>query len=154
MATIKPSYGTSTALTITIDSLAANAYRESTAVDNSSTLYSDVHVRVTVGVGTASGERTVVVFAYGSEDGSTYPDPLTGSDAGVSIQVPSLLVAAAVIPTPTNTKNYESDVISIARLFGGVVPRKWGIVVHNDNDTNLAASGGSASYTGVWLTAA
>jgi hypothetical protein len=142
-------YSTSTAITITLNSLGSASARESTAVDNSSNLYKDAHVRVTVNVGSVSGGPQVLVYAYGSEDGTVYPDPATGSDAAITLESPTVMTLARVIPTPTSSKAYESDVISIARLYGGALPRKWGIVVVNQTGAALAGSGCSASYTGI-----
>lgn len=142
-------YGTSTSITITLNSLGSGSGRESTAVDNSSNLYKDAHVRVTVNVGSVSGAPQVLVYAYGSEDGTVYPDPATGSDAGITLESPTVMTLARVIPCPTSSKAYESDVISIARLYGGALPRKWGIVVVNSTGAALAGSGCSASYTGL-----
>ena len=154
MATTKLAYATSTSITITFNSLADGSARESTAVDNSSNLYLDALVRVSVAVGTVANEKRVLVYAYGSEDGSTYPDPLTGSDAAASLENPTVVTLACVIPTPSNSKTYESDAFSIARLYGGIVPRKWGLVVVNRSGAALSGSGNTASFTGVTLTTA
>src|SRR5262245_48908092 len=124
-------YSSSTSITITLNSLGSASARESTAIDNSSNLYKDAHVRVTVNVGSVSGSPQVLVYSYGSEDGTVYPDPATGSDAAITLETVPVMRLAAVIPTPTSSKAYESDVISIARLYGGALPRKWGLVVVN-----------------------
>lgn len=152
MATTKPAYATSVAITITLNSLGNGAARESTAIDNSSNLYLDAHVRVSVSVGSVSGSPQVLVYFYGSEDGSVYPDTITGTDAAVTLEDPTVLRGPVVIPTPTSSKVYESDVISVARYYGGVLPRKWGILVKNSTGASLAASNNSASHTGLHLT--
>lgn len=152
MATTKPSYAGSTSITITLNSLADGSARESTAVDNTSNLYWDVHVRVSVAVGTVGSEKRVLVYAYASEDGSTFPDTITGSDAAVTLENPTVLTPAATIAVPSNSKTYESDVFSIARLYGGVLPRKWGLLVVNKSGAALSGSGNSASYTGIGIT--
>ena len=151
MATLKATYASSASFTITLNSLGNGSARESTAIDNGTNLYLDAHVRVTVSVGSVSGSPLVHIYAYGSEDGSVYPDTVTGSDAAVTIEDPTVLRWAIAIPTPTSSKAYESDVISIARLYGGVLPRKWGIVVVNMTGAALAGSGNSASFTGIHL---
>lgn len=154
MATTKVAYASSASLTITLNSLGNGSARESTAIDNSSNLYLDAHVRVSISAGSVSGAPLVSVYAYGSEDGSVYPDPVTGSDAAITLENPTVLRLATVIPTPTSSKVYESDVISIARLYGGVLPRKWGLVVVNSTGASLAGSNNSASFTGITLTTA
>jgi hypothetical protein len=151
VATLKTLYASSASITITLNSLGSGAARESTVIDNGTNKYLDAHVRVTVNVGSVSGSPLVHIYAYGSEDGSLYPDPLTGADAAVTLEDPTVLRHAIAIPTPTSSKAYESDVISIARLYGGVLPRKWGIVVVNTTGAALAGSGNSASFTGINL---
>lgn len=152
MATTKAAYASSVAFTITLNSLANGSARESTAIDNTSNLYLDAHVRVSISAGSVAGAPQVLVYAYGSEDGSTFPDTTAGTDGAVTLESPTVLRLAGVIPTPTSTKVYESDVFSIARLYGGVLPRKWGIVVLNSTGAALAGSNNSASYTGLHLT--
>jgi len=151
VATTKALYASSVSITISFNSLGDGNARESTAIDNSSNLYLDAHVRVSFSVGTVANEKRCLVYAYGSEDGSTYPDTVTGSDAAITLETPPVIQLAFVVPTPTSSKVYESDVFSIARLFGGVLPRKWGIVVANRSGAALAGSNNSASYTGVQL---
>lgn len=152
MATSKPSYGTSTAITISLNSRADGGAQESNSIDNSTNLYWDALVRVSVAVGTVAGEKRVLVYAWGSEDGSTFPDTITGSDANVTLENPTVLTPACTIPVPSNSKTYESDAFSIARLYGGNMPRKWGIVVVNKSGAALSGSGNSASYTGIGIT--
>lgn len=151
MADIKQANASSVAMTITLNSLANNAARESTAVDNGTNLYLDAIVRVTVSVGTVATPKEVPIYIYGSEDGTVYEDPATGADAGITLEDPPVMRVARVIPTPTNSKAYET-VFSVAACFNGSMPRKWGIVVQNTSGAALAASGNSASYTGVWQT--
>ena len=151
MATLKATYASSASFTITLNSLGNGSARESTAIDNGTNLYLDAHVRVTVSVGSVSGSPQVHIYAYGSEDGSVYPDTVTGSDAAVTMEDPTVLRHAISIPTPTSSKAYESDIISIARLYGGVLPKFWGIVVVNLTGASLAGSGNSASFTGIHL---
>lgn len=151
MSTLKAGYASSASITITLNSLANGNARESTAIDNSTNLYLDAHVRVSLSAGSVSGSAQALIYAYGSEDGSVYPDPATGSDAGITLENPTVMRLAGVIPTPTSSKVYESDVISIARLYGGVLPRKWGLVVVNNTGAALAGSANSASFTGINL---
>lgn len=152
--TTKLAYATSTSITISFNSISDGTARESTAVDNTSNLYLDAIVRVSVAVGTVASEKRVLVYAYGSEDGSTYPDTVTGSDAAITLENPTVVTLACAIPTPSNSKTYESDAFSIARLYGGVMPRKWGLIVANRSGAALSGSGNSASYTGISLTTA
>lgn len=160
MADRKIAYDTSQALTITLNSLAssATAGRESTAVDNTTNKYLDalVQVKVTLQTGTPGNDKGVYVYAYGSEDGSTYTDNATGTDAAITLRDPSALVLIGFIPCPdSGGVTYEGSPMSVARAFGGRLPRKWGIVVRNYTNVALHASAGnSASYTGLYETIA
>lgn len=157
MADIKTAFGTSTAITITLNSLAtsATAGRESTAIDNSTNKYLDalVSVILKIAAGTPANDKCAYVYAYASEDGTLYTDNATGTDAAITPESPTCLRLVHVIPMPTASKTYEA-IFSIAQAFGGVLPRKWGIVVRNYCGINLDSSGNSASYSGVYATSA
>lgn len=157
MAEIKTIYDDVFALTISLASLTSDhtnllAGRESTAVDNGSDLYADVHIsgRITAGTSPTAG-NTIEVWAYGSIDDSPntvdYPDTITGSDAAVTLtsaNVKRLALRPVVRFTVDATSNraYDFADISIARLFNGV-PRHWGIVVINGSGVNLNSTGGN-----------
>jgi len=151
MSDIKQAFGGSTAITCTFNSLGSGSARESTAVDNTSNLFLDALVRVSASVGTVAAPKEVRVYVYGSEDGTTYEDPATGSDAALTLEDPPVMKLARVIPTPSNSKVYEA-LFSVAQCFGGVMPRKWGLVIENQSGAALAASNNSASYSGVYQT--
>lgn len=151
MADVKQAFGASTSITITLNSLADNAARESTAIDNGTNLFLDAIARVSVSVGVVANEKEVRVYVYGSEDGTVYEDPATGTDAALTLETDPVTRLAKIIPTPTSSKVYEA-VFSIASLFGGVMPRKWGLIVENQSGAALAASANSASFSGIFQT--
>src|SRR5262245_30203326 len=142
-------YSSSTTLTITLASLGNGSARESNSIDNSSTLYKDIHFQLTTKVGSVTGAPQVVVWVAGSENGTVWPETgLTGADAAASLSTPTLLgPPAIVIPTPTSTTSYKSQVFSVARLFGGAVPRKCNVVIRNDTGAALSATGGDHTLT-------
>lgn len=155
MAALKQIFGSSTSLTITLASLGATASRESTAVDNTTNLFLDalVYVKVKLATGTPSADKALYVYAYGSEDGTNYGDNATGTDAALTMRIPTNLRLIGVINTPdSGALTYKSQPMSIAQAFNGVLPRKWGIVVTNASGLALDATGSnhSASYTGVY----
>ena len=158
MANVKAEFGTSTALTITLNSLAASttAGRESTAVDNSSNKYIDALVTVIcqLATGTPASELGIYVYAYGSEDGTNYQDNATGSDAALTFRSPTNMVLLGRIETPAAVTGGATfkGVFAVAQAFGGILPRKWGIVVKNSSNLALHTSGNSASYTGIYYT--
>lgn len=156
MAETKVAYGTSTAITITLATLASSATggRESTAIDNTSNLFDDalVYVNFVFPNSAPANDKAVYVYAYGSEDGTNYPEAITGSDANYTRRDPTVLRLIGVVPVPTQNLTYKSNPMSVAAAFGGILPRKWGIVVQNYAGQTLTS--GSASYTGItWTTA-
>lgn len=161
MATIKVAYASTANFALTLASLSNSATvgRESTAIDNSTNLYVDVLVQVKVAVqsGAAANDKAVYVYAYGSEDGSTYTDNATGSNAAITLRAPTAMAIVGVIPCPDGgVATYESQPMSIAAAFGGHMPRKWGIVVRNYTGQALSASEGDHTYkyTGITYTSA
>lgn len=157
MANVKLEFGTSTALTITLASLAQAAARESTVVDNTSNKFLDaiVNVNIKLQTGTPGSDKCVYIYAYGSEDGTNYTDNATGSDAAVTMRAPTNLKLIGVISTPdSGGLTYKSGPMSVASAFGGILPRKWGIVVENKSNVTFSATEGdhSKTYTGVYQT--
>ena len=149
----KIAYGTSTAITITLNGLAssATAGRESTAIDNTIDKFLDAMVTVTLKAADAvlADDEAAYVYAYNSEDGTNYSDMADGVD---SAHTPLSLPLVKVIPLVQNVS--QRGVFAIAQAFGGIMPRKWGIVVRNYSGQALAAAGNSASYTGIYTTGA
>lgn len=145
------------ALTITLASLASDhtnllAGRESTAVDNGSNIYPDVHVcgRITVGTTPTSGNM-IEVWAYGSIDDSPnsviYPGQVTGSNAAITFtnfntKRAALRPVCRMTVSATSDIAYDFAEVSIARLFNGM-PRHWGIVVINATGVALHATAGN-----------
>lgn len=157
MSDVKQAYATSQPITCSLASIATAAARESTAIDNTSNLYDDamVYVAVKLQAGTPGSQLCVNVYAYGSEDGTNYTDNATGSDAALTLRAPTNLRLLGRISTPdSGALTYKSGPMSLAAAFGGVVPRKWGIVVENLTNVTFSATGGDhvCSYTGVYYT--
>jgi|SRR6185369_6557802 len=157
MANIKVAYGTSTGITCTLASLASASARECTAIDNTSNLYVDalVYVACKLQTGSPSSDKAIYVYAYGSEDGTNYTDNATGSDAAITLRSPTNLKLLGVINCPdSGALTYKSGPMSVAAAFGGLLPRKWGIVVRNVTGITLSATEGdhTKTYTGVYYT--
>jgi hypothetical protein len=157
MADVKSKYGTSgQTLTITLNSLADDAKRESTAVNNATNCFLDALVQVKIATNTSTdstGDKCVYVYAYGTTDGgTTYSGNAAGTDGafGTDPQQLSNCRLIGVIGAPTQNKVYESDAMSVASAFGGVLPQRWGIIVHNKTGQTLKASDCSARYQGLY----
>lgn len=153
MSNIKMEFAASAALTITLNSLASGSARESTVIDNGTNKYLDalITIMLAIGAGTIGAEKCANIYAYGSEDGTNFTDNATGSDAAITLNDPTNLKPVGMIAMPTQSLTYKG-VFNIAQVFGGVLPRKWGIVVKNNCGIALAASGNSASYSGIYAT--
>jgi hypothetical protein len=156
---IKQAFGSSTAMTCSLASLSSSATvgRESTAVDNTTNLYLDAIVQliVTLQSGTPGSDKTVYVYAYGSEDGSDYTDNATGSDASITLRTPTNMCLIGSIYCPdSGGLTYKGQPMRVAPAFGGVLPRKWGIVIVNYTAVTLSSTEGdhSKTYTGVYFT--
>lgn len=157
MANLKAEYGASASLTITLNSLASAGARESAVIDNTTNKYFDAHVSVVVDLaaGTPASDKAVYVYAYGSEDGTNYQDNVTGADAAVTLRSPTNLRLIGVINVPdSGGLSYRSAPMSVAAAFGGILPRKWGIVVQNLSGLALETTGNSATYSGIYATSA
>lgn len=162
MASIKQAFGTATAFTITLNSLASSgtAGRESTVVDNSTDLMLDalVEVRISYPNSAPANDKAIYVFAYGSLDGTNYPEGLTGADAaytflGSAGALTTALRLIGTIPANQNTdKRYGP--FPVAPAFGGILPVKWGIACLNYSGQTLAASNNAAQYRPVYASVA
>jgi hypothetical protein len=147
MPTATPNYGTATAMTMTLASLASDtnlvAGRASTAANNVTDDAIDCLVCGKVTTGTSpTADRQIEVWAYGSCDGSLYSGGATGTDANLTPQAKSLLRLLTVIPTSNvSNQQYNWGPISIAQAFGGVVPRNWGVFIVHNTGVALNATG-------------
>ena len=161
-----------TAITITLASLPTSstmvAGRESTVVDNTTNKYLDYLVRgqITTGTSPTTG-KTVAVYVYAplkvASSTATYPKAgstaLTGADAAATFDAEqrsgALIFAGAASINSTSDRAY-SFAFSIASLFGGFVPLKWGLWVTHDTGQNLNATAGNHwfHWTGINATSA
>lgn len=168
MATVSTNYHSTTDtadLTITIASLATSsgrlAGRESTVIDNTSNKYVDVLVSGQITTGTSPTNNTMIeVWVYAPIDvnSSTFVYPvatataLTGSDAAATFeayQKTQLKQGASWLVNNTSDRKYSFS-FSVAQLFGGVMPLKWGVFVTHDTAVNLNSTSGNhwVTYTG------
>jgi hypothetical protein len=156
----------STALTITIASLATSssslAGRESTVVDNTSNKYLDALVSGQITTGTTpTVNKTISIYVYAplkvASSTFTYPiattTALTAADAAATFEADqrnNLKLAAAMNVSATSDRAY-SFAFSVAQLFGGVMPLKWGVWVTHDTGVNLNSTAGNhwIHYTGI-----
>jgi hypothetical protein len=150
MTTATPLYGSPTALTITLASLATDAAlvagRESTAVDQKDTDDAiDVLVGGKITTGTSpTASRQIEVWAYGSYDDTEFSGAATGSDANLTPTAKTTMQLLVIIPTSaTSDVTYKWGPYSVAQAFGGMVPVQWGVYVVHNTGVALNATGGN-----------
>lgn len=160
---IKLKYVASSALTFTaVNSLASSATfvagAESTAVDNSSNLYIDYLLTGHITAGTTpTASKEIRVYVIGIENDTTWPDVLDGTDSAETITNTAILdsigkLAAVMVPSTVSAVVYNFGPISIASLFGGVVPLKFVVYVAHSTVAAFPASGHLFSITPVYET--
>lgn len=162
MADIKVKYPStsSTDLTITLASLGTGTQgiftsgRESTAIDNTSNLDVDALIAGKITTGTSpTASRSINIYVYANVSSSsgtpTYPSVgtgLSGSDAAASFNSTNVLNASTVLAKSilidsTSDRSYSFGPVSVASLFGGVLPKFWGVYVGHDTGVALNATG-------------
>ena len=167
MATQKNQYGSLTAFTITLASLASYAAREGTLVTNAVNLFIDMIISgfITVGAALSTGDCYLLLSA---SDGTNTASPATGSDAGITIpsidllgtlnpgdKVPGTeLIFATKIRTRgiAATTKVSFEPIAVAALFGGTIPPGGiaPVIVNCQGQAFDATSGHFAiNYTGL-----
>lgn len=159
MATITPSYAASATITISPASLATSstfvAGRESTVVDNSSNKYDDALFSGKVTVGTTPTINTqILVYVFAPmDDTPTYPDVMDGTDSAETITSAGVgrgflkLAASLDVDATTSDRVYNFGPVSVASLFGGIMPKFWSVFVAHNTGVNLNATGGNHIFT-------
>ena len=165
-ADIKLAYAASAAYTITLGSLASSATlvagQESTAVSNTTNLYLDYLVAGNITVGTTPTTATVIeVWAYASQnDAPLYPDVFDGTDSAETVTSVAIKQAALRalgflgVDSATSNRVYYLAPVSLAAVYGGLVPKNHGLFVTHSTVAALNATGGNhvLNYTGAYIT--
>jgi hypothetical protein len=169
MATVlTQTYSSNTAITFDLSSLATSstfvAGRESTQIDNTSTQYIDCIVNVKGITGHASTAPTVgqmiQLYVWGADTSlaTTAIDVLDGTDSAETLGHVSVLnslrfAAAPTVTVATAALLYYIQPFSVASLFGGVMPKFWGLfVAHNHTGALGASNSGLFSFNGITYT--
>jgi hypothetical protein len=153
MATVATiTYSATSVVSITTTGLANATSRESTAIDNTTTKYIDAQVGINLTTGAGGG---FYVYGYGSLDGTNYTENATGSDAAITPPDVSSFPLLAFIPVTTTGLKLHSYVIgSVASIWGGILPLKWGIIISNTSAIALSmtATANTVYMTGITYT--
>jgi len=158
MATTSLAYSGNTTITMDLASLATSstflAGRESTQIDNTADKYMDCLVSGTVSVGTTPTANTVIaVYVWGADTSlATTPlDTLDGTDSAETLTNTGILNAlrlGATVAVPATTSDVQYIVLpfSVASLFGGVMPKFWGLFVTHNTNVNLRSTTNTNSF--------
>lgn len=141
----------------------STAGRSSAVVDNTSNLYLDALVSVTVQTiaGSLGSIPYLLVYAYAWSEGQSthYTDNASGSSGAFTFSgtLPQNMKLLQVISynVAANTVLYSSP-FSVALAFGGILPPKWGLAVLNITGLTLAGTATQdtaniCSYVGVQI---
>lgn len=163
MATTTVTYAATASVTLTFTSLTNGSWRQSAVVDNSSNKYVDALVGGSLQVGTSPTDKgTIEIYAYAEyDDGagtSQYTAGCSGSDAAYTAdgEEDELILLSVVTVDTTTDQDYVWGPVSLGQAFGGVIPRKWGIVVKNGTGvtTNATGTNNEIRYTGITFASA
>ena len=169
MATVlTTTYSSNTAITFDISSLGTSstfvAGRESTEIDNTTNKYVDCLVNVKGITGHASTAPTVgqliQLYVWGADTSlaTTAIDVLDGTDSAETLSHASVLNSLRPAGSPAVTVAtaglvYYIMPFSVASLFGGVMPKFWGLyLAHNHTGALAASQSGLFSYNGITYT--
>jgi hypothetical protein len=155
MATTPTVYGAYTGLTITLTSLANTSARQSTPRDNVSSGSLDDHLggRIVPGATvTAGGVVNIYILAL-TDNGVNYAAGASGTDAAFTLPTyKGNMRLAVVVPINTASTAELFEPFSVANLFGGILPKKYVVVVENQTGGALdATSGGTISFLPITL---
>ena len=165
MATTAINYSTNTTITISPASLATSsdftAGRESNEIDNVTTnKYVDAIVQGKLTVGTSPTANTEIrIYVWGADTSlaTTALGVLDGTDSAETIVntgfLASALKQAATISViqATSDITYNFVPFSVATLFGGNMPKFWGLFVSHNTVAALHATAGNhaLSFNGI-----
>jgi hypothetical protein len=172
MATTNIAYAADTAITLTAwsTSLANGDFAYSQVVDNSTNLYVDAYVGGDIAFSTAVGGPIVagdtmdiyVVGQYsdtatdltGAIDALADWDTEEAEDtAFVKANCKLMVSLSPQATTPDTTQDLHFGPIGVAQFFGGILPKKWGLLLHNNTAATLG-SGSTVNYVGITYTTA
>lgn len=165
--TLKPVYNASALLTVTnLKSLASSATWiagwSSAVIANGTNLSVSEKITGLIKTGTSptAGTNILVYIWSALDDTPTYPDTITGSEGTVSITSANVLATPAfklggVITVDATTGRVYPFSIDVASLFGGHMPKNYGVyIAHNtavilDATTQVVSRGDVTQYQNI-----
>lgn len=164
MTTLTVNYSSNTTITMDLANLGSSptfvAGHESDQIDNTTNKFVDCLVSGQVSVGTTPTANTNInVYVWGAETSlaTTVLDVLDGTDSAenlTNIGIRDALRLGATVNVPANTSDIAYLVLpfSVAQLFGGVMPKFWGLFVTHNTAVNLrnnAVNTNSFEFVGI-----
>lgn len=147
--TTQPTYGVPVSLPCTLVGLASDtnllAGRQSGQIDNSGSVSIDVLLGGTIATtGTPIAAKAIEIWVWGSWDAGGHRTAGAGAvDANLTLPtvgVKQLMAQALIIATDAVVRTYSFGPISVAKLFGGTMPSRWGVFVVHNTGTPLGAA--------------
>lgn len=167
MSTIIQSWGSSSALTITLAGLASDtsllAGRQSSVVDvaaaSPGVLDYLIAGRVTTGT-SPTDLKEIRIYLFGSlDDTPTYPAGMGAADAGVTVvssnvRDSGLILLKSISTGATSDRGHPFGPVGVREMFGGVLPKRFGVFCVHNTGVNLNATAGNhfISVTPVYMT--
>lgn len=164
MADTKIAYGSSSALTNAVESLATSstwtAGYESAAVDNTSNLYLDYSIEGYYTVGTTPTANTEIrIYVVASWDGTNWPDVFDGTSSAETVTSEGVrdsfakLAAVLRVDSTTSNRAYPFS-FTTSSLFGGICPPKFVLFTSHNTGVSLNSTGGNqvTRYRGTYFT--
>lgn len=161
--TYKEAFTASATITIAPQNVASSATFvagvESDVISNLSTLYADVLVSGKWTAGTTPTVSTQVqIWIYAPITDNlastvTYPDVIDGTSSAETmtsfaiLQAGLRLGAVITIDTTTSDRTYYCAPFSVAALFGGRLPTRWGLFIAHSSGTNSNSTGSNHAWT-------
>ncbi len=152
---LKAGWGASSALTITLASLASSsgltAGREGTAYDNATAKDPELWLsgKITTGT-TPTASKTIQIWAVTpiENTGPTWPDVFDGTDSNETVTSNNVLNSCAVlvhtiVVDSTSDRTYPIKPIALSPWFGGVAPKTVSVFVVHDTVAALNATAGN-----------
>lgn len=165
MTTSTINYASPATITADLSALASStgwlAGRESNEVDNTTNKYIDalVHGSFTVGTTPATtGSMNVYVWGSDVSLATTALDVLDGTDsaetfASATAQGATVILASVTpVMVATSDTKYRIKPFAVAPLFGGIMPKFWGLFFSHNMTAALktdAANTNSCSFQGI-----
>ena len=152
MATSKIAYGGAADLAITaLDGNGVGVWASSAIFDNSAAQNIDVIVGGSIQVGAVTLAGTIDIYVAGSWDGTEFTAGVDMGDSDitwgttgsthVSGEFDLPLLASISIAATDDNNDIVFGGFSIAQAFGGTMPKKFAIVIENNTDIALHATG-------------